>query len=277
MAKGLGLIGNFRGKFGNAVGYNLKDSNNKQTQGIRIYQPIVKNPKTYAQSEQRAKLAPINATYRWFKAVIERGQESTPYGNKSRLAWLRDAIKEFNGGWFVKGAQITFPAIVTLSKGSLNVLVRYSYDSMGMPTMVIGSHASEITTYGALSSQLLANYPALKAGDQVTVVGLAQAQAGLYVYQQSFVLETTSAIALPTDWEVNDTTVTVAPPTGGLLAYAIIISREGDNGAHLRSTSKLVYNDRASIECMTETAKEAAISSYRTAGTSTDWPEVPAE
>ena len=81
MAKGIGLIGNFRGKVGNMVGYNLKDSNNKQTQGVRVYQPVVKNPKTYAQAEQRAKLSPINATYRALKPIIDRGQESKAYGN----------------------------------------------------------------------------------------------------------------------------------------------------------------------------------------------------
>ena len=93
MAKGIGLIGNFRGKVGNMVGYNLKDSNNKQTQGVRVYQPVVKNPKTYGQAEQRAKLAPINATYRALKAIIDRGQEGKAYGNKSRLAWLSAAMK----------------------------------------------------------------------------------------------------------------------------------------------------------------------------------------
>ena len=84
MAKGVGLIGNFKGKVGNTVGYSLKDSNNKQTQGIRVYQPVVRNPKTYAQAEQRMKLAPINATYRALKMIIDRGQEGLAYGNKSR-------------------------------------------------------------------------------------------------------------------------------------------------------------------------------------------------
>ena len=53
MAKAQGIIGNFKGKVGNMVGYQLTDSNNKQTQGIRIYQPNVKNPKTSAQAEQQ--------------------------------------------------------------------------------------------------------------------------------------------------------------------------------------------------------------------------------
>ena len=92
MAKGIGLVGNFKGKVGNMVGYKLSDSNTGNTQGIRVYQPIVRNPKTSAQAEQRAKLAPINATYRALKMVIDRGNESKPYGNASRIAWLKKAL-----------------------------------------------------------------------------------------------------------------------------------------------------------------------------------------
>ena len=73
MAKGIGLIGNFKGKVGNTVGYKLTASNNGQTQGIRVYQPIVKNPKSAGQAEQRAKLLAVNATYRALKKVIDRG------------------------------------------------------------------------------------------------------------------------------------------------------------------------------------------------------------
>ena len=90
MAKGIGLIGNFRGKVGNMVGYNLKDSNNKQTQGVRVYQPCSKEPKTYGQAQQRAKLAPVNVTYRALKGIIDRGSRSQAHNNKSRMA--KDAL-----------------------------------------------------------------------------------------------------------------------------------------------------------------------------------------
>ena len=75
MAKGTGLIGNFKGKVGNTVGYKLAASNNGQTQGIRVYQPIVKNPKSAGQAEQRAKLLAVNTTYRSLKMVSDRGNE----------------------------------------------------------------------------------------------------------------------------------------------------------------------------------------------------------
>ena len=116
MAKGIGLIGNFKGKVGNMVGYKLTDSNSGNTQGIRVYQPIVKNPKTAAQAEQRAKLAPINATYRALKMVIDRGNEGLPYGNKSRLAWLKQAFKAEHMPWIEKGSVVN--ACVTLCVAS---------------------------------------------------------------------------------------------------------------------------------------------------------------
>ncbi len=277
MAKGLGLIGNFRGKFGNAVGYNLKDSNNKQTQGIRIYQPIVKNPKTYAQAEQRARMAPINWTYRMFKSIIDRGQEGIAYGNKSRLAWLRDAMKSFNGGWFEKGATINFPALVTMSKGSLNVAIRYDYSNMGMPTLVIGAHEGQISTFGQLSTQLLANYTALRAGDQITIVGVGIRSDSPYPDIISFLVDTTDETALPSDWEVDDNSMAIPPATGQYEAFTVIVSREGDAGQHLRTTSALICKNPSTKPSMTEAAKEKAIRSYMAAGTTTDWPQEPIE
>ena len=275
MAKGLGLIGNFRGKFGNAVGYNLKDSNNKQTQGIRIYQPIVKNPKTYAQAEQRARLAPINWTYRMFKSIIDRGQEGIAYGNKSRLAWLRDAMKSFNGGWFEKGAAINFPALVTMSKGNLNVAIGYDYSYMGMPTLIIGKHEGNISTFGQLSTQLLANYTTLRAGDQITIVGVGLRSGNPYPNIISFLVDAADETALPSGWEMEDNMMAIPPSTGTYEAFTVIVSREGDAGQHLRTTSALICSDPSKKPSMTEAAKEAAIRSYMAAGATTDWPQEP--
>ena len=59
MGKSVGFIGNFKGKLGNAVGYKVSQSNSGTNQGVRVYQPNIKNPKSAAQAEQRAKYAPI--------------------------------------------------------------------------------------------------------------------------------------------------------------------------------------------------------------------------
>ena len=280
MAKGIGLIGNFRGKVGNMVGYNLKDSNNKQTQGVRVYQPIVKNPKTYAQAEQRAKLAPINATYRMLKPFIDRGQETKAYGNKSRLAWLKQALKDFNGGWFEKGTTILAPARCQLTKGSLVIPMSYDYDSdeEGM-TFALEITGEAPTTYGGLSTALLAQYPALKAGDQITFGIIKGGSRAINCQPQSFVIDTTSTVALPSTIYFSDGTLVLQTNGYGAgVGGFLVLSREGDNGEHLRSNSSIILSDLAERgEYFTPEGKDKAVRSYMGASATTDWPEEPVQ
>lgn len=273
MAKGVGLIGNFKGKVGNTVGYSLKDSNNKQTQGIRVYQPVVRNPKTYAQAEQRAKLAPINATYRALKLIIDRGQEGLAYGNKSRLAWLSDAIKAFAGGYFDKGAAITAPALVPLTKGSLpNICGTQTGD--GKLYITINTTAQTPTTMGALSELIIASIPAVKDGDQITFVGIKEeSDSSLGPRIFSFIVNTTSTEQIPDKLTVNGEKIQFNDFDEDGLAGTVILSREGDNNAHLRSTNKLVKMVDYPADILTDAAKEAAIVSYMSQGANTDWAE----
>ena len=273
MAKGIGLIGNFRGKVGNMVGYNLKDSNNKQTQGVRVYQPIVKNPKTYGQAEQRAKLAPINATYRALKMIIDRGQEGKAYGNKSRLAWLSAAMIAFVGGWFEKGAAITAPALVPLTKGSLpNICGTQS----GEGELYISLSDSElsITTMGALSTAILETFGFLKNGDQITFVGLKDGgNSTMVAHVFSFIINTASTDALDSHISVSGEKVKFIEFDSDGLAGTVIVSREGENGEHLRSTNNLVRMADFSTTLLDDATKKAAIKSYMTAGSNVDWAE----
>lgn len=273
MAKGVGLIGNFKGKVGNTVGYSLKDSNNKQTQGIRVYQPVVRNPKTYAQAEQRMKLAPINATYRALKMIIDRGQEGLAYGNKSRLAFLSDAIKKFNGGYFEKGAAINMPAIIGITKGSLSVNLAEYADGNSVAIDFQVEVQSAPTTMGALSAALLSSFPTLKIGDQLTYVLVQKVNNSVLAVINSIVLtESTDNTAIPS-WLTATTSGISVDGTVAMTAFAIIVSREGDNGAHLRSTAKLQTADAYNVDILTDAAKEAAIVSYMSQGANTDWAE----
>ena len=273
MAKALGLIGNFKGKLGNTVGYSLKDSNNKQTQGVRVYQPVVRNPKTAAQAEQRAKLAPINATYRALKMVIDRGQEGKAYGNKSRLAWLSAAMKAFNGGWFEKGAVIDYPALVPLTKGSLNNPLVLQSNFADMDFEVSGISAAETNTIGKLSTALLAQFSTLKDGDQLTFVMVFTTNTGMGSQVQSLVIDTSSNSALPSWISVGTGNVQISYGNEEVVAGAIILSREGDNGAHLRSAESLISSENYSTDTLAPAAKEAAIESYMSQGANTDWAE----
>lgn len=272
MAKGIGLIGNFRGKVGNMVGYNLKDSNNKQTQGVRVYQPIVKNPKTYAQAEQRAKLSAINATYRALKAVIDRGQETKAYGNKSRLAWLSGALKSFAGPYYVKGATVKFAALVPLTKGSLpSLTVSDNGTRIGITAASVTS-STDLTTIGKVSAALKADYPWLKDGDQITLVAVGNGLTALSADVFSFIIDTTSAVATSKFAAAQGKINYDSAITG--YCHAVIVSREGDNGEHLRSTSALSADESVTeMSPFTPEDKEESVRSYMGASATTDWPE----
>ena len=273
MAKGIGLVGNFKGKVGNMVGYKLSDSNTGNTQGIRVYQPIVRNPKTSAQAEQRAKLAPINATYRALKMIIDRGNEGLPYGNKSRLAWLKQAFKAEAMPWYVKGAVIADPVICQITKGSLPSL-DYTATSDGLNVYCNGvTDVTEINTIGKLTAALMAGYSFLKEGDQITLVSVGFESRAINANVFSFVLDSNSTEAAPTG-EASDNRI-MFDQFGADSAGAIIISREGGNGAHLRSTESLktqaTFLEAAPYDA---TSKTAAVESYMSsAAANSDWAE----
>lgn len=273
MAKGIGLIGNFRGKVGNMVGYNLKDSNNKQTQGVRVYQPVVKNPKTYAQAQQRAKLAPVNVTYRALKGIIDRGQESKRYGNKSRLAWLKDALKSFDGGWFEKGAVITAPALVPLTKGSLPNLFPVANSADNCVITFATAAAQAPATIGDLSAAIKANFPQVEDGDQITFVDIHSTANGIEVSVESIVIDTTSTASIPAAFTAATGSLTYAPNGANMAAGAIILSREGDAGQHLRSTTAIQQAKGYDADLLADAAQEAATKSYMAGSTTSDWPE----
>ena len=277
MAKGIGLIGNFKGKVGNTVGYKLTASNNGQTQGIRVYQPIVKNPKSAGQAEQRAKLLAVNASYRALKMVIDRGNEGLPYGNKSRLAWLKGALKAEGMPWFEKGSVANYPVICPLTKGSLmGIEYNISEDGIELVLQSVKTGAT-IDTVGALSTAIKADNVQVKDGDQVTFVFLGHGDAGMLSVVVSMVIDTTSNVALTTMFSG------VTPSDGsilfessiGLTAGVIILSRQGDNGEHLRSTEALRgFNGLTNSAPYDADSKAAAIASYRaSAASSSDWAE----
>ena len=273
MAKGIGLIGNFKGKVGNMVGYKLSDSNTGNTQGIRVYQPIVRNPKTSAQAEQRAKLAPINATYRALKMIIDRGNEGLPYGNKSRLAWLKKAFKAQTMPWFVKGAVITQPVLCELTKGSLASIFRPTSADTDVHITVNGTSA-QTTTLGALSAALLATYPSLKDGDQLTFVESEVVNGNMMTYVNSLVIDSASTAVIPANFSLSEGALGTNAIEGEAQAGCLIVSREGANGEHLRSTESLYEMSGYSDTHTTPEAKAAAIESYMAAaGANSDWAE----
>lgn len=275
MAKAQGLVGNFNGKVGNMVGFKVSQSNNGTSQGVRIYQPVRNNPKTVAQAQQRAKYAPIFATYRALKSIIDRGQESKPYGNASRIAWLKKAFRSAVIPWTPQGSTVNNPVGCPLTLGSLTSL-RYDVGTDYMQIYCPGvTGSSVINTIGAFSTAILEGYPSMKEGDQLTFVSILPSDYGIDAYINSIIIDSTSIEEL-TDFTSGYGIITVEP-LFGMNAGAIIVSRKGVNGEHLRSTESIMISPVIQSGPPYDAAsKQAAIQSYMASGaTNDDWSEEP--
>lgn len=273
MGKGIGLISGHTKKVGNTVGFRNSASNNGQTQGYRVYQPIVRNPQTAAQAEQRAKTAAINATYSHLKMIIDRGNESLPYGNRSRCAWLKKAFKADLIPWFQRDVNPYMPVCCELTHGSLNSLF---YEATEDYVIIFADHVHNedtIETVSDFSSHIKLAFPFLRDGDQITFVAVGEQTLSMFTKVMSIVID-----------ENDNTQVNGFDCMEGQIAwepgfddacYAIIVSREGAAGRHLRSTEVLHTWSGIDREApYNATSKAAAIASYQTSqSANTDWQE----
>ena len=273
MGKGIGLISGHTKKVGNTVGFRNSASNNGQTQGYRVYQPVIRNPQTAAQAEQRAKTAAINATYSHLKMIIDRGNESLPYGNRSRCAWLKKAFKAQVIPWFQKTQSPCYPVLCELTHGSLNgVWYEVTEDNCIIYADSVSS-STQIETIGDLTQLLITAYPALRDGDQLTFVAVGEENQQMKTIITSIILdprddepaEHFSCLAGKIFWE----------PGLGDACYAVIVSRQGAGGKHLRSTANLMgWSNIEQNQPYNDTSKSAAIASYQTSqSANTDWAE----
>jgi hypothetical protein len=273
MGKSVGFIGNFKGKLGNAVGYKVSQSNSGTNQGVRVYQPNIKNPKSAAQAEQRAKYAPIFATYNALKSIIDRGNESKPYGNASRIAWLSKAFRTSEIPWIKRGELVEYPIGCQLTRGSLNnipfgingdLLVIYAPNEKARLT---------IDTVGELSEILMNYYSFLKKGDQVTFITQIIPEGSLIFTIFSIIIDDENT-ELVQGFSYSGNRI-LMQTDDSIISASIIISREGTHGEHLRSTSRLeIENQILSNYPYRPQDKQAAIASYMaTTGANTDWAE----
>ena len=272
MAKSNGMFSNFSGKVGTIVGYTNKQSNNKQTQVVRSYQPVVRNPMTLAQATQRVKFAPVFWTYRKLKAIIDRGQEGVDYGNRSRFAWLKQALGDYTAPWYKKDALVQLPCLCPITIGSLGSLAPNSVGANQIMTNFPLPEDMSYNTIGAVSEALLPLNPRFKIGDQLS-----------FIYGDAQSLHTFSFIIDPTD----TTPVTTFSRYEGMLFFVhnanlegktcfslIVQSRKALNGQNLRSTSSVMLTWAAKTEApYQEASRLPAIESYMSSATNSDWPE----
>ena len=273
MGKSVGFIGNFKGKLGNTVGYKVSQSNSGTNQGVRIHQPNIKNPKSAAQAEQRAKYAPIFATYRALKMIINRGNESKPYGNASRIAWLRKAFQADYIPWTQKGFTTNNPVLCQLTQGTLKGIPFIIYGDALAFDLTIDAPVGALTTVGSVSKVLLENFPYLKEGDQVTFV-LNMPSSDILDFQIiSYILDEGDTTPVR-DWTVQKSQL-MLNTYDQIDAAAVIVSRQSAKGEHLRSNSFLTPMDNLTqYPPYDDASKQAAIASYMAAGSANaDWAE----
>lgn len=279
-----------RGKLGDAVGYNVSNSNTKERQGWRIYQPVVKNPQTQGQLWQRIKLAAVNNQYRAIKEIIKRGFEGQEYGDPSRRAWLSMAMgNQFDGPWLLKGEMAAAPLRdIPLTVGSLpEITVTYDPDDLYLYTNI--PCTDDVPTTIAELSELFfaAGY---REGDQLTIVQCMMPQPRIFswhtlaIYLSSSDTRTLASVGLQADYAnpgsqtyLADLLISapVGATTSGVLAVAYTISRDGD-GSHLRSTARLGMRPTMDEYLYSEVAKiNAGLSYVKSKSANEDWQQVP--
>lgn len=303
MAKAPSFHSVYSGKLGANVYFRNKAG--KARQGVRERVVEVANPKTYAQARQRMIMAAVQNFYGALKPIIDRGFETQAYGNPSRLRFLSLAMSaDYKGAYVPKSTKVPVPCNVPITEGSLPSMTgsrgfnRFSYP---VTNVVVPTQPANLGTIGDVSSLIISAGRA-KAGDQITIlfaIGYGS-QAGQY--NDFFVYRDISFIVDPADTTNMRTQLKMLPVvdtvTGGyqlgfdisdtnflnsdeeLQGYAIILSREGASGQHLRSSERLEINlGEEILSDMTKfystEAYEAAVASYMDGSKTTDWPQVP--
>lgn len=121
MAKHNLFLGQARGKIGSVVFSRLRG-----VQVSRAYNPSPANPRTDAQSRQRAFFASVSQYYKSFRYLIEQGQEGVQTGQLSVQNWQSRALRELAATYGsrpmllnAKGVQWPQLIPVSLTHGSL--------------------------------------------------------------------------------------------------------------------------------------------------------------
>lgn len=290
MAKG-SAMGLWKGKKGSSVFYQIKNSNSLQKQGVRErnYEPA--NPRSARQADQRMKMYPAQAVYGAIKDVIERSWQGVKYGQMTRQAYLKGALREPLFPSIAKGDGSIVPGPYQISKGTLQEMEAYLSNGAFQFQFALADQHNFESTLGEVSTDLLANNTWLKSGDQLSFVlchtnvdgiGFFWTVISFFLNESSDILMADVLAALPTAAEeisIRQDGITFKSDNHIFMAAACVISREGTTP--LRSNARLVCDYRAGgmPSYYSDAAFAAARRSYMNpVPTSvTDWPADPEE
>lgn len=291
MGKSNNIFGAISGKIGGTIFYQRKNS--KFNQGTRAYIADVANPKSMGQARQRMTMKAVQNLYAALAEVINRAYQSTAYGNQSRIKFLGNAMKNFQGPWLEKGSTAVIPFAVNLAEGTLGRIIcsRNSENSYRVRTnipMAIDGAYGKINSsdfndgkVAEISKALLNANSFVQAGDQITIVTFESATEGAEPMANvlSFIVDVNS-IEVIREYFVQyggEDNLRIEITGSEISACAIILSREGLSGQHLRSTSPLLVMQAnpAIAAYFTDEQYQQAILSYMKEGTRGDWPVEP--
>lgn len=163
MAKGNLLLGTAKNSVGDVVMYRREGA-----QITRVRVRNVKNPKTTAQSFQRAIMAPIAKFYSPLSVILERSFEGLSKAKSHNKFNQVNANLARKNKWALPKGTGFFPLPYQLSQGTIPaVSVNYNPDYPGFEFSI--NHAgTEATTVGQLSADFIA--AGYKEGDVVTII-----------------------------------------------------------------------------------------------------------
>jgi len=264
MAKGNLLLGTAANSVGDVVMYRREGA---QVSRVRVRK--VKNPKTAAQSLQRAFFAPVAKFYSPLSVVLERSFEGLSR-SKSYSKFLKTNVDLARAnGWLLPKGTGFFPLPYKLSEGTHRAPYVYATtQSINFEFPEIPAGTTVAQTVGFLSAQLI--NAGAKAGDVISCIFVKEVGTGNYVPKtfqfEVNVNDTTllatlfSAIAVST-LEVEGESFEVYDDNQGYVAAACIVSRNV-NGTWRRTVEKLHVKGGIIADITDADYKAAAIASY---------------
>lgn len=264
MAKGNLFLGTAARSVGDVVMYRREGS---QVSRVRVRK--VANPRTDAQSLQRAAFSPVAKFFSPLAIVLERCFEGVSKSKSYSEFLKKNIVKARENGWLLPKGTGFFPLPYQLTKGTLPVM---SYEGDTSLSWYIAGLTSEAGTIGALSTILINN--GYKAGDIITIIGITgSSEKGFVPYTYQFIIDSTSVVTIANFFGSHvNTSVDVGTLEiqtinyENVVAGAVIVARF-ENDKWRRSTQTLAVAESILTEISTAAYKAAAVASYgNTAG-----------
>jgi len=230
----------------------------KKRQVASLKPTSVKNPNTVAQIMQRMKMAPAAKFFDALSGILDHSWEGVPYGAKSRLEFMRRAMKNDPAVYVPYGYKEVAPGEYEVSAGSLQSLPwRTSLGNEGNVGTLLFDSELELTADNVTN---LARY-GVQEGDQITIVAMRNAE-GNYVVEMARIIV---GVGNEFDNSLGSAIVVgeFGTKAGDNAAICVIVSRGKEAATAKRSNEKMLligeYRNLLSLDAM-----NAAIASYQT-------------